>query len=139
MSAIKQRRAPTRGLASVAPDRRHDLLLRALVHVSQCELEHSGFHLDARGSTGHQNWVRFRRPTHDVHGHDGSLVLLMAHGAQEQALLVDAYFVDGTLHIHTPYQKLLQRYGGEADTGRVVRELVDQMGRWPAATAPARC
>ncbi len=139
MSATKQRRAPARGLASIPTDRRHDLLLRDLVHVSQRELEHSGFHLDARGSTAHQNWVRFRRPTRDLHGHDGALVLLIAHGTQEQALLVDAYFVDNTLHIHTPYQKLIRRYGGEADTGRVVRELVDKMNHWPTATARVLC
>jgi hypothetical protein len=115
-----------------AMERRNDLLLRDVVHGCQRDLEQRGFRLSRRGSSGERNWVQFSRPVHDSNGHPGMMVVLMAHGRHERALLVDAYFVDTTLDVQTPRRKLLHRYAEEAELRRVVREVVDAVCSWPS-------
>jgi hypothetical protein len=112
-------------------DRRKDLLLRDVVRGCQSGLEAHGFRLEGRGSAGERNWVRFQCPVRDSNGQDGTLVFLVAHGRGEQALLVDAYFVDTDLSIHSPRRKLLHRYTQDAEVPRLVREVVDTVCSWP--------
>jgi hypothetical protein len=112
-------------------DRRKDYLLRDVVRGCQNGLEAHGFRLEGRGSSGEQSWVRFQRPVQDPNGQDGTLVFLVAHGRGEQALLVDAYFVDTDLAIHSPRRKLLHRYSQDAEVPRIVREVVDTVCSWP--------
>ena len=111
-------------------DRRNDQLLRDIVHRCQRDLERHGFRLEGRGKSDEHSWVKFRRPVREPGGHHGTLVLLMAHGARERALLVDSYFVDTTLDIHTPHRKLLHRYAEEAELPHVIREVVDTLRSW---------
>src|SRR5215207_8025374 len=96
-------------------DRRSDPLLRSVVQYCSRGLERHGFALDGRGGSEGRGWVRFSRPGRDARGHGGTLVLLVAHGLPEQALLFDAYFVDRALDVHTPHAKLLQWYDGDAE------------------------
>jgi hypothetical protein len=112
-------------------DRRKDFLLRDVVRGCQSGLEEHGFRLEGRGTAGERSWVRFQRPAQDPNGQDGTLVVLVAHGRGEQALLVDAYFVDTDLSIHSPRRKLLHRYTSDAEMPRVVREVVDTVCSWP--------
>ena len=131
MQTFGAEQSQTAVLPQGGTDRRSDLLLRDVVHRCQPDLERRGFRLDGRGSSGDQSWVRFRCPSRDARGHDGSLVLLVAHGRRDHALLVDAYFVDALLDTQTPQRRLLQRYEQEAELPRVVREVVDTVRSWP--------
>jgi hypothetical protein len=111
-------------------ERRKDGLLRNVVEQFRPELERCGFHLVRRGSSIDHSWVQFRRPARDPSGQDGTLVITMAHGQQERALLVDSYFVDSVLRIETPTRKLLHRYQEESELPGVVDELVAALGDW---------
>ena len=111
-------------------DRRSDLLLRSVVQCCRVGLEKYGFSLEGRGGSEGRGWVRFARPGRDARGHNGTLVLLVAHGRPEQALLFDAYFVDRTLDVHTPHAKLLQRYDGDAELPSLVHQAVDRVCTW---------
>ncbi|HZS02046.1 MAG TPA: hypothetical protein VFE37_25235 [Chloroflexota bacterium] len=113
-----------------ASERRSDVLLRSVVQYCRVGLEPQGFALDGRGGSEGRGWVRFSRPGCDARGHGGTLVLLVAHGQPERALLFDAYFVDGALDVHTPHARLLQWYDGDADLPRLVRQAVDHVCRW---------
>ncbi len=114
------------------PERRTDLLLRDVVQQCLGMLEQHGFHLERRGTSSEHSWVQLRCPTRDGHGHAGALMLLLAHGRRERTLVVDAYFVDAALGIHTPRRKLLHRYAPESELPGVVREVVDAVSSWHA-------
>jgi hypothetical protein len=111
-------------------DRRSDPLLRSVVQYCSKGLESHGFALDGRGGSDGRGWVRFCRPGRDARGHGGTLVLLVAHGRPERALLFDAYFVDRALDVHTPHAKLLQWYDGDAELPNLVRQAVDRVCTW---------
>ncbi|HLH23277.1 MAG TPA: hypothetical protein VK066_12195 [Chloroflexota bacterium] len=129
----KQASQPTHPPGARGPaDRRSDELLRSVVQYCRVGLEEQGFALDRRGGTDGRGWVRFSRPDRDARGHGGTLVLLVAHGRPEQALLFDTYFVDRALDLHTPHAKLLQWYDGDAELPSLVRQVVDRVRRWPS-------
>jgi hypothetical protein len=111
-------------------DRRSDPLLRSVVQYCCAGLQRHGFALDGRGGSDERCWVRFCRPGRDAGGHRGTLVLLVAHGRPEQALLFDAYFVDRALDVQTPHAKLLQWYDGDAELPTLVRQAVDRVCTW---------
>jgi hypothetical protein len=113
-------------------DRRHDLLLRGIVSRCQRNLEQRGFHLDGRGCTGLLCWVRFGCDTHDDAGHDGTLVLLVAHDQAERAVLVESRFADGALEIQTPRRKRIQRYEAPRQMPVVAQETVAALRGWPS-------
>ena len=111
-------------------DRRSDPLLRSVVQYCSKGLETHGFTLDARGGSEGRGWVRFCRPDRDARGHGGTLVLLVAHGRPERALLFDSYFVDRALDVQTPHAKLVQWYDGDAELPDLVRQAVDRVCTW---------
>jgi hypothetical protein len=113
-----------------ASDRRNDALLRSIVQYCRAGLEERGFQLEGRGGSDERCWVRFCRPGRDAGGHGGKLVLLVAHGRPEHALLFDAYFVDATLDVHTPRAKLLHWYDGDSELPSLVREAVEHVSNW---------
>jgi len=114
----------------VLVDRRRDGLLRGVVDRFRPELEGCEFELAGRGNSTDHSWVQFRRETRDPTGRDGTLVLTMAHGPTERALLVDSYFVDSLLSIETPTRKFLHRYGAESDLAGLLRELMSSIRDW---------
>lgn len=109
-------------------DRRRDPLMRDL--VQQLDQSLSGFQLDERGSSGEHSWVRFQRPARDSQGYDGALVVLVAHGRRERAVMVDVYFVDAVLDLHTPHRKLLHRYSPDVGQPHIVRDVVEAVHGW---------
>jgi hypothetical protein len=111
-------------------DRRSDPLLRSVVQCCRTGLEEHGFTLDGRGGAEGRGWVRFCRPGRDARGHGGTLVLLVAHGRTEQALLFDAYFVDRALDVQTPHAKLVQWYDGDAELPHLVHQAVERVCHW---------
>ena len=112
-------------------ERRRDLLLRDIVSRCQPNLEERGFRLDGRGCAGPLCWVRFGRHTRDGAGHDGTLVLLMAHDQQERAVLVESRFADRALQVQTPRGKRIQRYEAPPQMPRVAQETVAAVCGWP--------
>jgi hypothetical protein len=114
------------------PERRHDELLRHVVDQCLGVLEQQGFEVERRGNSGEHSWVQLRCPARDGHGQDGALMLLVAHGRREHTVMVDAYFVDAALGIHTPRRKLLHRYAPETELPGVVREVVTTVSSWRA-------
>ena len=117
---------------STPTERRRDPLLRDLVSQCQGRLGRRGFSLAQRGSSAEHSWVQFRCPARDPAGLDGTLMVLVAHGQREHTVMVDAYFVDSSLEIHTPRHKLLHRYAPESELPGVVREVVDTVSEWRA-------
>ncbi|HEY7068269.1 MAG TPA: hypothetical protein VII06_42865 [Chloroflexota bacterium] len=111
-------------------DRRSDELLRSVVQYCRAGLEPNGFALEGRGSSNQRAWVRFCRAGRDARGHRGTLVLLVAHGRPEQALLFDAYFVDKALEVQTPHARLVQWYDGDAELPGLIRQAVDRVCTW---------
>ena len=118
--------AGARGLSN----RRRDELLRSVVQYCRADLGQHGFALDGRGGSEGRPRVRFCRPGRDAGGHHGTLVLLVAHGQPERALLFDAYFVDRALDVHTPHAKLLQWYDGDAELPSLIRQALDRVCTW---------
>jgi hypothetical protein len=98
----------------IPDDRRRDPLLRDIVCRCQTVLEPRGFRLDDRG-------------------HDGTLVLLLAHDRREHALLAESRFADDSLAIDTPRGKRVQYYAAPADPRQLAGELIDDLASWPAA------
>jgi hypothetical protein len=117
----------------IPDDRRRDPLLRDIVCRCQTVLEPRGFRLDGRGSADAMSWVRFGRHTHDDRGHDGTLVLLLAHDRREHALLAESRFADDSLAIDTAPGKRVQYYAAPADPRQLAGELIDDLASWPAA------
>jgi hypothetical protein len=113
-------------------DRRCDPLLRDIVCRCQSVLEPAGFCLDGRGSAEAVSWVRFGRHALDDRGHEGTLVLLLAHDRGQRALLAESRFADRTLAIDTPRHKRVQYYAPPADPDVLARELVDTVHSWPS-------
>ena len=111
-------------------DRRHDRSLRAIVSRCQPSLEQRGFRIDGRGCAGPLCWVRIGRDTHAAAGHAGTLVLLVAHGRQERAVVVELRFADGVLEIQTPRRKRVQRYEA-LQMPQVAHETAAAMCGWP--------
>jgi hypothetical protein len=114
-------------------DRRRDSLLRDIIGRCQPKLEERGFRLDSRGSTGDLSWVRFGCQSHDGHGANGMLLLLVAHDRREQALVVESRFAEHALEIHTPRRKRIQRYAHLADRDALCREMVQALCSWPSS------
>jgi hypothetical protein len=111
-------------------ERRSDELLRSVVQYCGAELAQHGFALDGRGRSEGRGWVRFGRPGRDAEGHQGTLVLLVAHGRAERTLLFDAYFIDDALDVHTPHAKLVQWYEDDAELPSLIRQAVDHVCNW---------
>jgi hypothetical protein len=114
------------------PERRSDPLLRDVVQECLRLLEQHGFRLDRRGNSAEHSWVQLRCAARDGQGHEGTLMVLVAHGRRERTIMVDAYFVDAALGIQTPHLKLLHRYAPESEMPRVVREVVEAVSAWRA-------
>ncbi|HEY7067209.1 MAG TPA: hypothetical protein VII06_37450 [Chloroflexota bacterium] len=113
-------------------ERRRDLLLRDIVRGCQPSLEERGFRLDGRGCAGPLCWVRFGRHTRDGAGHDGTLVLLVAHDQQERAVLVESRFAERALQVQTPRAKRIQRYETSPQMPRGAEETVAAVRGWPS-------
>ena len=111
-------------------DRRRDPLLRQLVQQCMGSLGKRGFRLAQRGGSDEHRWVQLRCPARDPTGLDGDLMVLVAHGQREHTVMVDAYFVDATLGVHTPWHKLLHRYAPESELPGVVREVARAVEDW---------
>ncbi|HZS02416.1 MAG TPA: hypothetical protein VFE37_27120 [Chloroflexota bacterium] len=117
---------------TVDQERRRDPLLRTIVQLCVKSLGKRGFHLARRGSSADHSWVQLGCPARDSSGHEGTLMVLVAHGRQERTVMVDAYFVDAALGVQTPRHKVLHRYAPESELPRVVREVADAVDGWQA-------
>ena len=90
-----------------------DRLLCEVVRHCEPDLARHGFRLDDWAVTGDRIWVQFRRAARDRRGQPGTQMLLIVHGRRELVLLVDEYFIDAELGLHTPQRKALERYQAE--------------------------
>jgi hypothetical protein len=56
--------------------------------------------------------------------------LLVAHDAQERALLVETRFADAALKIDTPHHKRIHRYDHGAEMPEIVSSVADALGAY---------
>ncbi len=105
-------------------ERRRDPVLRTVVDRCDRALALEGFRLEGRGNAEDKSWVRFRRAEDPAAGDDGALVLVVAHGRRERALLVNAYSVEDELSPPTPRARLMQHYRDASELPFCVRRIV---------------
>lgn len=130
---MQPRHAPSRKAHDREPprgseiERRRDPVLRAIVERCQRELAPRGFQLEERGNAYDKGWVRFRGPGQGARGERGSLLLLLAHGRRERAMLVNTYFVDAASQLPTLHSRFTRHYKDPSELPFLARRVVQAL------------